>query len=98
MLCLDDVENNRTINDQGFFHSQILVKLNKEFKLLADEKQKIIDSRENLLYILNKRIEAKERNNERLKLEIRKLKETCVKMARAINASIKFDIEQSARQ
>jgi hypothetical protein len=96
MLCLDDIEKNKIIKDQGFSPLQILEKLNKEMKLLVDKKQKIIDSQKNLLFIMNKRIEAKKSNNERLRLEIEKLKTTCVKMARNLNASIKFDIDNSA--
>ena len=67
-------------------------------KLLGAEKQKIIDSHKNLLFIMNKRIEAKRRNNERLKLEIEKRKETCVKMAKVVNASIRFEIDNTAPQ
>jgi hypothetical protein len=96
MLCLDDIEKNRIIKDHGFSPLQILEKLDKEMKLLADKKQKIIDSHKNLLYIMNKRIEAKKRNNEKLRLEIEKRKESCVKMVRIMNASIRFDIDNSA--
>jgi hypothetical protein len=94
-LCLEDVEKNRLIEDQGFSPSQILEELNKEMNLLVDKKQKIIDSHKNLLFILNKRIEAKKNNNEKLRLEIEKQKETCLKMERILNVSIRFDFENS---
>jgi hypothetical protein len=94
-LCLDDMDKNSLINDQGFSPSQILEKLNKEMQLLVDKKQKIIDSHRNLLFILNKRVEAKKNNNERLRLEIEKQKETCLKMAKTLNASIRFEIDNS---
>lgn len=94
-MCLDDMDKNKLINDHGFSPSQILEKLNKEMQLLADKKQKIIDSHRNLLFILNKRVEAKKNNNERLRLEIEKQKETCLKMAKTLNASIRFEIDNS---
>lgn len=94
-MCLDDMDKNSLINDQGFSPSQILEKLNKEMQLLVDKKQKIIDSHRNLLFILNKRVEAKKNNNERLRLEIEKQKETCLKMAKTLNASIRFEIDNS---
>jgi len=94
-LCLDDIEKNRIMNGQDFPPLQILEKLNKELKLLVDKKQKIIDSHKNLLFILDKRIEAKKRDNERLRLEIEKRKETCAKMARIMSA-FSFDIGHSA--
>ena len=94
-MCLDDIEKNRITNDQDFPPLQILEKLNKELKLLVDKKQKIINSHKNLLFILDKRIEAKKRNNERLRLEIEKQKETCLKMAKTLNASIRFEIDNS---
>jgi hypothetical protein len=94
-LCLEDVEKNRIIEDQGFSPSQILEELNKEMNLLVDKKQKIIDSHKNLLFILNKRIEAKKNNNEKLRLEIEKQKETYLKMERILNVSIRFDFENS---
>ena len=94
-MCLDDIEKNRITNDQDFPPLQILEKLNKELKLLVDKKQKIIDSHKNLLFILDKRIEAKKRDNERLRLEIEKRKETCAKMARIMSA-FSFDIGHSA--
>ena len=93
MLYLDDVENT-VMNDQLSL-SQVLKKLKKEVKLLDDKKQKIIDSHRNLLFILNKRVEAKKNNNERLRLEIEKQKETCLKMAKTLNASIRFEIDNS---
>ena len=83
------------MNGQDFPPLQILEKLNKELKLLVDKKQKIIDSHKNLLFILDKRIEAKKRDNERLRLEIEKRKETCAKMARIMSA-FSFDIGHSA--
>ena len=95
MLCLDDIEKNKIIKDQGFSPLQILEKLNKEMKLLVDKKQKIIDSHKNLLFILNKRIEAKKNNNEKLRLEIEKQKGICLKMERILNVSIRFDFENS---
>jgi len=82
------------MNDQGSI-SQVLKKLNKEVKLLVDKKQKIIDSHGNLLFILNKRIEVTKSNNERLRLEIEKQKETCLRMANILNASIRLDIDNS---
>lgn len=94
-MCLDDIEKNRIMNGQDFPPLQILEKLNKELKLLVDKKQKIIDSHKNLLFILDKRIEAKKRDNERLRLEIEKRKETCAKMARIMSA-FSFDIGHSA--
>ena len=94
-MCLDDMDKNSLISDQGFSPSQILEKLNKEMQLLVDKKQKIIDSHRNLLFILNKRVEAKKNNNERLRLEIEKQKETCLKMAKTLNASIRFEIDNS---
>ena len=94
-MCLDDMDKNSLISDQGFSPSQILEKLNKEMQLLVDKKQKIIDSHKNLLFILDKRIEAKKRDNERLRLEIEKRKETCAKMARIMSA-FSFDIGHSA--
>ena len=94
-MCLEDVEKNRIIEDQGFSPSQILEELNKEMNLLVDKKQKIIDSHKNLLFILNKRIEAKKNNNEKLRLEIEKQKETYLKMERILNVSIRFDFENS---
>jgi hypothetical protein len=95
MFCLDDIEKNRIMNGQDFPPLQILEKLNKELELLVDKKQKIIASHKNLLFILDKRIEAKKRDNERLRLEIEKRKETCAKMARIMSAS-SFDIGNSA--
>jgi hypothetical protein len=97
MLRIEDIEVNK-ITDQNSSSLQILEKLNKEIKLLTDEKQKIIDSHNNLRYIMDKRIESKRRNNGRLKLEIEKHKENCIKMARSINSSIKFEMEQKFRQ
>ena len=94
-MCLDDMDKNRLINDQGFSPSQILEKLNKEMQLLVDKKQKIIDSHRNLLFILNKRVEAKKNNNEKLRLEIENQKKACLRMANVLNASVRLDFDKS---
>ena len=93
MLYLDDVENT-VMNDQLSL-SQVLKKLKKEVKLLDDKKQKIIDSHRNLLFILNKRVEAKKNNNEKLRLEIENQKKACLRMANVLNASIRLDFDDS---
>ena len=93
MLYLDDVENT-VMNDQLSL-SQVLKKLKKEVKLLDDKKQKIIDSHRNLLFILNKRVEAKKNNNEKLRLEIENQKKACLRMANVLNASVRLDFDKS---
>jgi septal ring factor EnvC (AmiA/AmiB activator) len=90
------MEKERLVKEQVVSPLQALEELDKEITLLVDEKQKIINSQKNLLFILNKRIETKKRNNEKLKLEIEKLKATCAKMARIINASIRFNADNRA--
>ena len=92
-MYLDDVENT-VMNDQVSL-SQVLKKLKKEVKLLDDKKQKIIDSHRNLLFILNKRVEAKKNNNEKLRLEIENQKKACLRMANVLNASIRLDFDDS---
>ena len=92
-MYLDDVENT-VMNDQLSL-SQVLKKLKKEVKLLDDKKQKIIDSHRNLLFILNKRVEAKKNNNEKLRLEIENQKKACLRMANVLNASIRLDFDDS---
>ena len=92
-MYLDDVENT-VMNDQLSL-SQVLKKLKKEVKLLDDKKQKIIDSHRNLLFILNKRVEAKKNNNEKLRLEIENQKKACLRMANVLNASIRLDFDNS---
>ena len=72
---------------------QALEELNEEMKLLFDEKQKIINSQKNLMFILHKRIETKKRNNESLRLEIEKRKATCVKLARILDASVRLNTD-----
>ena len=92
-MYLDDVENT-VMNDQLSL-SQVLKKLKKEVKLLDDKKQKIIDSHRNLLFILNKRVEAKKNNNEKLRLEIENQKKACLRMANVLNASVRLDFDKS---
>ena len=92
-MCLGDIENT-VMNDQVSL-SHVLTKLNKEVKLLVDKKQKIIESHRNLVFILNKRVEAKKNSNERLRLEIEKQKKACLRMANTLKASIRLDIDNS---
>jgi hypothetical protein len=87
------MEKERLMKEQVVSPLQALEELDKEITLLVDEKQKIINSQKNLMFILHKRIETKKRNNESLRLEIEKRKATCAKMARIINASIRFNTD-----
>jgi len=93
MLCHDDLEQERMMEEQVVSPLQTLEELNEEMKLLFDEKQKIINSQKNLMFILHKRIETKKRNNESLRLEIEKRKATCVKLARILDASVRLNTD-----
>jgi hypothetical protein len=93
MLCHDDLEQERLMEEQVVSPLQTLEELNEEMKLLFDEKQKIINSQKNLMFILHKRIETKKRNNESLRLEIEKRKATCVKLARILDASVRLNTD-----
>ena len=70
----------------------ILEVLNREATLLNDERTSLVDIEKKLLFMINEKIEAKIRNNEKLRLEIDRQKMTCAKLARILNSSIKCDL------
>ena len=76
---------------------QIFKQLEKEVQLLNDERENLLHIEKKLFFMINEKIEAKIRKNQKLRLEVEKQKTSCVKIVRVLNASIKWDLANSAR-
>lgn len=75
--------------DDVFAFSQFLEQLEKEIRMLNDEKEHFLDSERLLLHLMKEAIDAKKRKNQELRLEVEEQKANCIKLADAFNASVK---------
>ena len=77
--------------------SQVLQQLEKEVQLLNCKKKYFLDTKKVLLFMINEKNEAKIKKNQKLRLEVEKYKRNCVKLVKILNASIKWDLVNTAR-
>ena len=68
---------------------QVLKQLEEEIQELNYEKRYFLNVETALSFLINKKIEAKKKENNELRLEVEKQKANCVKLATVLNASIK---------
>lgn len=69
--------------------SQVLKQLEEEIQKLNYEKRYFLNVDTALSFFINKKIEAKKKENQELRLEVEKQRANCVKLAAVLNASIK---------
>ena len=69
--------------------SQVLEQLEEEIQVLSSEKEYLLNVEAALSFLVNRKIEAKKRGNQELRLEVEKQKSNCVELANVLNASIK---------
>ena len=70
---------------------QVLEQLEKEIRLLSNEKENLVEIEEKLWFMINEEIETKRRKNEELRMEVEEQKTRCVELTRFLNASIRED-------
>lgn len=76
----EDFEIDTTLN--------VLEELEKETKMLYDEKVNLLDVEEKLWLKINEEIENKKRKKEQLKREVEELKKRCEELTKLLNALI----------
>lgn len=91
MFGRDSKEEKTERQDDALVCSQVLEQLEEEIQALNYEKRYLLNVETALSFFINKKIEAKKRSNQELRLEVEKQKANCVKLANALNASIKAD-------
>jgi non-homologous end joining protein Ku len=89
VLGLGNKEEKGKRQDDVLTFSQVLEQLEKEIQTLNDKKEYILNVEAALLFFINKKIEAKKRENQELRLEVEKQKANCVKLSSVLNASIR---------
>ena len=70
---------------------QVLEQLEKEIRLLSNEKENLVEIEEKLWFMINEEIETKRRKNEELRMEVEEQKTRGVELTRFLNASIRED-------
>jgi hypothetical protein len=75
--------------DDALAFSQVLEQLEEEIYILYGQKEYLLNIEAALLFFTNKKLEAKKRENQELRLEVEKQRARCVKLANGLNASIK---------
>ena len=89
MFGRDNIQDKTERQDDLLALSQDLKELDVELRALNDEKRYFLNVETALTFFINKKIEAKKRANQELRLEIEDQKVNCVKLANVLNASIK---------
>jgi len=89
VLGLGNKEEKGKRQDSVLTFSQVLEQLEKEIQTLNDKKEYLLNVEAALLFFINKKIEAKKRENQELRLEVEKQKANCVKLSSVLNASIR---------
>ena len=89
MFGRDNIQEKAERQDDLLALSQDLKELDVELRALNDEKRYFLNVETALIFFINKKIEAKKRANQELRLEIEDQKANCVNLANVLNASIK---------
>lgn len=89
MFGRDSIQEKAERQDDLLALSQDLKELDVELRALNDEKRYFLNVETALTFFINKKIEAKKRANQELRLEIEDQKANCVNLANVLNASIK---------
>ena len=92
MLNVSDNEKNKETQEKQDFEIDttlnVLEELEKETKMLYDEKVNLLDVEEKLRLKINEEIENKKQKKEQLKREVEELKKRCEELTKLLNALI----------
>ena len=94
MFGRDSIQEKAERQDDLLALSQDLKELDVELRALNDEKRYFLNVETALTFFINKKIEAKKRANQELRLEIEDQKANCVNLANVLNASIKTSLSR----
>lgn len=74
---------------RGLSLLQILEQLEREMRLLGEEKADLLDIEEKLWFMIHEKIGDRRSKNEELRAEVEEQKRTCIELTRILNASIR---------
>jgi hypothetical protein len=91
IIMLEESSNEENKKNQNCILNnalQILEELDKEMKMLCDEKTYLLDIEDKLILKINEEIETKRQKREQLKTEIGELKRRCEELTNFINTNL----------
>jgi hypothetical protein len=85
-ICADEEKTETQYH--GLEILKVLEQLEEEIQILNYEKKKLMDAEKVLMFMIEQKIEANVRKNQKLRFEVENQRAKCTKLAKILNASI----------